>query len=73
MFEAIGHPRQEAEHLIGIFEEFDRKMMLESAQAYLESDDPFSETSAYSRLIRDNMGIWEMELKAAMKRGHAGP
>lgn len=67
VFEAIGHPRHEAEKLIGVFEAFDRKTMLETAQAFIESDDPHSENSAYSQLIREKLGPWELELKAAMQ------
>lgn len=72
VFEAIGHPRDEAERLIGIFEDFDRRTMVETAQAFLESDDPHSEDSPYSMLIRENLDTWEAELKAAMKAARAG-
>lgn len=72
VFEAIGHPRDEAEKLIGIFEEFDRRTMVETAQAFIESDDPHSENSPYSKLIRENLGIWEAELKATMKKARSG-
>lgn len=71
VFEAIGHPRDEAEKLLGIFEAFDRKTMVETAQAFIESDDPHSETSAYSKLIRENLPIWEADLKAAMKKARS--
>ena len=67
VFEAIGHPRNEAERLIGIFEEFDRRTMVETAQAFLESDDPHSENSIYSQLIRENLEGWEADLKKEMK------
>jgi CPA2 family monovalent cation:H+ antiporter-2 len=67
-FEALGHPREEAERLIGIFEDFDRKTMVETAQAFIESEDPHSENSAYSQLMRENLGEWEKDLKATMKK-----
>ena len=66
-FEAIGHPREEAERLIGVFERHDRRTMVETARAFIESDDPHSETSAYSRMIRENLGTWEEELRADMR------
>ncbi|MDV4145865.1 cation:proton antiporter [Shimia sp. FJ5] len=68
VFEVIGHSRDEAERLIGMFEEFDRKTMVETAQAFLDSDDPHSENSAYSVLIRENLETWEAELKESMKK-----
>ncbi|RYG89226.1 potassium transporter [Loktanella sp. IMCC34160] len=71
VFEAIGHPREDAEKLIGIFEEFDRRTMVETAQAFIQSDDPHSENSAYSRLIRENLGSWEAELKETMKQARS--
>ncbi|MBN8294794.1 cation:proton antiporter [Rhodobacter sp. NTK016B] len=67
-FEALGHPRSEAEKLLGVFEEFDRRTMIETAEAFMESDDPHSENSVYSALIRENMGTWEAELKASMEK-----
>ena len=67
-FEALGHPRAEAEKLLGVFEEFDRRTMIETAEAFMESDDPHSENSVYSALIRENMGTWEAELKASMEK-----
>ncbi len=67
VFEAIGHPREQAERLIGVFEEFDRKTMMETAQAFLDSDDPHSEDSVFSKVIRDNLETWEAELKAEMR------
>ncbi|MCB1410400.1 MAG: cation:proton antiporter [Rhodobacter sp.] len=73
VFEAIGHPRPQAERMIGIFEEFDRKTMVESARAFLESDDPHADTSVYSRMLRDNMGGWEADLKARMKAARETP
>lgn len=66
-FEALGHPRDEAERLIGVFEEHDRQAMIETAQAFIESDDPHSENSAYSILIRENIDRWEAELKTRMR------
>ncbi|PUB17241.1 cation:proton antiporter domain-containing protein [Yoonia sediminilitoris] len=66
-FEAIGHPREDAEQLISVFEAHDRKTMLETAQAFIQSDDPHSENSAYSQLIQDNLETWEAELKANMR------
>ena len=71
VFEAIGHPREEARKLMGIFEEFDRRIMLETAQAFLESEDPHSESSPYSKMIRENLATWEAELKVTMKKARA--
>ncbi len=68
VFEAIGYPRAQAERLTGVFEEFDRKTMLETAQAFIESDDPLSENSAYSQLVRDSLELWEADLKARMQK-----
>lgn len=67
VFEAIGHPREQAERMTGVFEDFDRKTMLETAQAFLDSDDPHSENSIYSKLVRENMDTWEAELKEQMR------
>lgn len=67
VFEAIGHSRAQADQLMGTFEKFDRQVMVDTAQAFLESDDPHSETSAYSELIRENLDVWEAELKAKMQ------
>jgi monovalent cation:H+ antiporter-2, CPA2 family len=67
VFEAIGHPRDQAERLIGIFEEFDRKTMVETAQAFIQSDDPHSENSPYSQIVRENLEKWETNLKAKMR------
>ncbi|MCB1475015.1 MAG: cation:proton antiporter [Rhodobiaceae bacterium] len=66
VFEAIGYPREQAQRLIGVFEAFDRRTMLETAQAFIESEDPHSENSAYSQMIRENIDAWEAELKAQM-------
>ncbi|PHP67726.1 potassium transporter [Zhengella mangrovi] len=66
-FEALGHSRAKAERLVGVFEAFDRRTMLETAQAFIESDDPHADDSTYSRLIRDHLESWEAELKASMK------
>ena len=67
-FEALGHTRAKAEQLVGVFEEFDRRTMLETAQAFIESEDPHADDSEYSRLIRNNLENWETELKTSMKR-----
>ncbi len=72
VFEAIGHPRSQAEKLIGVFEEYDRKTMVETAQAFIQSDDPHSENSAYSQLVRDNLELWEADLKVKMQDARGG-
>jgi CPA2 family monovalent cation:H+ antiporter-2 len=66
-FEALGHPREKAERLVGAFETFDRKTMIETAQAFIQSEDPHSDDSEYSRLIRENQEAWEAQLKASMR------
>lgn len=66
-FEALGHPPEKAERLVGVFEAFDRKTMLETAEAFIRSDDPHSDDSEYSRLVRENLESWEQELKASMQ------
>ncbi len=66
-FEALGHERSEAESLISVFEDFDRKSMIESAQAFIESEDPLSDDSPYAALVRENLSLWEADLKAKMK------
>ena len=65
-FEALGHSREKAQKLVGVFEAFDRKTMLETAQAFIESEDPHADDSEYSRLVRENLETWEAELKANM-------
>ncbi|WP_238364654.1 monovalent cation:proton antiporter-2 (CPA2) family protein [Mesobacterium pallidum] len=67
VFEAMGHARPEAERLLGVFEDWDRRTMIETAQAYLQSEDPHSADSDYSRLVRDHLESWEAEMKAEMK------
>jgi len=66
-FEAIGHPREQAGRMTGVFEEFDRKTMVETAQAFIQSDDPLSNDSAYSTLVREKLDEWEDDLKAKMR------
>lgn len=66
-FEALGHSRELAERLVGVFEAFDRKAMVETAEAFIQSADPHADDSEYSRLIRDNLENWEAELKASMR------
>ena len=66
-FEALGHSREQAERLVGVFEAFDRKTMVETAEAFIQSADPHSDDSEYSRLIRENLENWEAELKASMR------
>ncbi|MEZ5912518.1 MAG: cation:proton antiporter [Paracoccaceae bacterium] len=73
VFEAIGHRRDEAERLIAVFEAFDRRTMVETAQAFIESGDPHSENSAYSTLIRNNLESWEAELKESMGAARSAP
>ncbi|MEZ5791552.1 MAG: cation:proton antiporter [Nitratireductor sp.] len=71
-FEALGHPRKKAQKLVSVFEAFDRKSMLETAQAFIESDDPHADDSEYSRLVRENLEAWEAELKASMSNALKG-
>jgi CPA2 family monovalent cation:H+ antiporter-2 len=66
-FEALGHTRAKAEQLVGVFEAFDRRTMLETAEAFIQSEDPHADDSEYSRLIRDSLVNWEAELKSSMK------
>lgn len=66
-FEALGHSRDQAERLVGVFEAFDRKAMVETAEAFIQSEDPHAEDSAYSHVIRDNLEKWEAELKTSMR------
>jgi monovalent cation:H+ antiporter-2, CPA2 family len=66
-FEALGHPRVQAEHLMGVFEDFDNKIMVELAQAFIESKDPHSDDSVYSQLVRDNLKLWDADLKTKMR------
>ena len=67
-FEALGHSREKAEQLVGVFEAFDRKAMLETAEAFINSDDPHADDSEYSHLIRENLQNWEEELKENMRQ-----
>ena len=66
-FEALGHPREKAERLVGAFEAFDRRTMLETAEAFMQSEDPHADDSDYSRLLRENRDAWEADLKASMQ------
>lgn len=66
-FEALGHSRTNAQELVGVFEALDRKAMLETAEAFIRSDDPHADDSEYSRLIRENLQKWEEELKTSMR------
>ena len=66
-FEALGHSREKAERLVGVFEAFDRKTMLQTAAAFIQSDDPHADDSEFSRLVGENLDGWEAELKASMK------
>ncbi|MFT5342942.1 MAG: CPA2 family monovalent cation:H+ antiporter-2 [Paracoccaceae bacterium] len=72
VFEAIGHPRNQAERLTGVFEEFDRRTMVETAQAFIQSEDPHSDDSEYSQLVRENLESWEAELKVKMRNAREG-
>jgi len=65
-FEALGHSRAKADQLVGVFEAYDRKAMLETAEAFINSEDPHADDSEYSRVIRENLQNWEAELKASM-------
>jgi len=51
---------------VGVFEAYDRKAMLETAEAFINSEDPHADDSEYSRVIRENLQNWEAELKASM-------
>ncbi|MCC0036325.1 MAG: cation:proton antiporter [Hoeflea sp.] len=66
-FEALGHSREKAERLVGVFEAFDRKTMLQTAAAFIQSEDPHADDSEFSRLVGENLDGWEAELKASMK------
>jgi CPA2 family monovalent cation:H+ antiporter-2 len=65
--EALGHSRKQAEVMTGVFEAFDRKTMVATAQAFIESDDPHGENSTYAKLVRENLELWEADLKAQMR------
>ncbi len=66
-FEALGHSREKATRLIGVFEEFDRNNMRKLAAVY-DSENLYSEDSSYTRYVRENRQEWELELKAQMKK-----
>ena len=66
-FEALGHSRATAEQLVSVFEAFDRRTMLDTARAFIESEDPHADDSEFSKLVRENLDGWEAELKANMK------
>ncbi len=65
-FEALGHSREEADELTHVFETHDRRRMLETAEAFMQSEDPHADDSEYSRLIKENLQDWEVNLKTAM-------
>lgn len=65
-FEALGHPREQAERLTHAFEEFDRKTMVEMADLY-SIDDPHAENSLFTKHVRENQDTWTTQLKAKMK------
>ncbi|WP_347568684.1 NAD-binding protein [Pseudosulfitobacter sp. DSM 107133] len=66
-FEALGLDHEIAERLTLVFEEFDRHTMVETAEAFIQSEDPHSDESAYSQLIRENLEQWEAELRERMR------
>lgn len=66
-FEALGFTREKSENLVSIFEESDRRTMIELAELY-DIDDPLSEDGAYSVHVRDNMETWETNMKAQMRK-----
>lgn len=49
---AINHPRDQAERLTGVFENFDRKMMPDTAQACIQRDNPHIQNSVHSKIIK---------------------
>ncbi|MGB0958955.1 MAG: cation:proton antiporter [Halocynthiibacter sp.] len=65
-FEALGFSRPKAERLTRAFEEFDRTMMTELASVY-NINDPDSDLSEYSRVVREKTEDWEAELRAKMQ------
>ncbi|MFK7901856.1 MAG: cation:proton antiporter [Nitratireductor sp.] len=69
-FEAIGHSRKQAEVLISVFEQHDRKVMIETAQAFIDSEDPLSDNSPYSKMVSENLDGWQAEMKAKMQKVH---
>jgi CPA2 family monovalent cation:H+ antiporter-2 len=65
-FEALGHTREKAEQLIGVFEDYDRSTMVELAEHY-NIDDPHAEGSTFNQHVAENRDTWEADLKAKMK------
>ena len=67
VFEAVGYSRNQAEKLVDVFEKNDRSVMLETAEAFIQSDDPHSDASPYSQMVRENLQGWEDDLRAKMR------
>lgn len=67
VFEAMGYPRDRAERIVDVFEDFDRSMMLELAELY-DPEAANSEDSAYAAHVRQNMPTWEAELNGRMRQ-----
>ena len=63
----MGYPRDRAERIVDVFEDFDRSMMLELAELY-DPEAANSEDSAYAAHVRQNMPTWEAELNGRMRQ-----
>ncbi|MEO9863641.1 MAG: cation:proton antiporter [Yoonia sp.] len=67
VFEALGYERAKATQLVDAFQHFDQTMMLELADKY-DIDEPTNPDGAYATLVRENMPIWEKDLKAKISK-----
>lgn len=65
-FEALGHDREMAANLVGLFEAMDRRSMVAVADAY-DADIPPAENPAYVARVREVMDEWEPELEGEMR------
>ncbi|MEO9469723.1 monovalent cation:proton antiporter-2 (CPA2) family protein [Parasphingorhabdus sp.] len=61
-FEAIGIPRETADRMVGIFQDADRRSMIEFADVY-DIDIPFYENEALIAKARQLQDEWEPELR----------
>ncbi|PVH30379.1 cation:proton antiporter [Pararhodobacter oceanensis] len=71
VLEALGNSRAAATRMVKVFEDFDRRMMLELAEIY-NIHDPHAENSEYARHVRENIAKWEDDLRARMKEASEG-
>ena len=63
--EALGHSRDQAERMVDVFSDMDRKSMLIAAEHY-EPSLPLHENAAYMASFRDQRAEWEADLASQL-------